>query len=273
MKKLNEKYGQWALVTGASSGIGLEFAMQIAAKGLNVVLVARRRDRLENLAAEIEDNHAVQARIVVADLTKTEGIRDVIEKTQDLQIGLLVNNAGREDSGHFLQTPLESALNTIDLNVKATLHLTHHFVGKMRALKKGGVIFLSSIVAFQGVPYIANYAATKAYDLIFAEGLAAELARFNIDVTAIAPGFTSSELSPELNFKGLPLRPLKAEFVVRNALQFLGRSRVKVPGLTNKVLYFSGKFLQPRILNTASFGQVFSRVLRNKLQSVPQNIA
>ena len=125
---------------------------------------------------------------------------------------------------------------------------------------------MSSIVAFQGVPNIANYAASKAYDLVFAEGIAAELKVSNIDVLSVNPGFTQSELSPDINFDGLPVKPMSADIVVRAALNDLGKSRVSVPGLVNKFLYYSGKYLQSRRVNTMAFGHVFRKVLRNKLK-------
>ena len=173
VSKFQKKYGPWALVTGASGGIGSEFAKQIAAKKLNVVLVARREERLRSLAKTIRDQYNADVRIIVADLAASEGIETVKRSTDDLEIGLLVNNAGREDSGRFLNMPLENVVTTLDLNVRAPLQLTHHFAQKMADRDRGGIIFMSSIVAFQGVPFVANYAATKAYDLIFAESLAA----------------------------------------------------------------------------------------------------
>ena len=124
---------------------------------------------------------------------------------------------------------------------------------------------MSSIVAFQGVPNIANYAASKAYDLVFAEGIAAELESSNIDVLSVNPGFTKSEFSPDIDFDGLPLKPMSADAVVKAALKDLGKSRVSVPGWVNKFLYYSGKYLQSRRVNTMAFGHVFHRVLRNKL--------
>ncbi len=157
MSKFEKKYGPWALVTGASSGIGSEFAKQIVARKLNVVLVARREERLKSLAKQIRDQYSTDVKIVVADLTESEGIETVKRATDDLEVGLLVNNAGREDSGRFLNMPLDDALNTLDLNVRAPLQLTHHFAQKMAARDRGGIIFMSSIVAFQGVPFIANY--------------------------------------------------------------------------------------------------------------------
>lgn len=187
-----------------------------------------------------------------------------------LEIGLLVNNAGREDSGHFLDIPLERALTTLRLNCEAPLQLTHHFGQKMRAQGRGGILFMSSIVAFQGVPLIANYAATKAYDLILAESVAEELAPHGIDVAVVAPGFTASELSPGASFDGLPMKPMPAASVARTGIETLGRSRLGVPGLINKFLYMSGKYLQPRALNTWAFGRVFERVLRSKLKARAQ---
>jgi short-subunit dehydrogenase len=266
MNRFISKYGEWALITGASKGIGLEFARQVAANGLNVVLVARSENSLKQLASSIESDYPVKTRIVAADLTEIDGIARVLEATADLDIGLLVNNAGREDSGPFLQIPIDDAIKTIDLNIKVPLQLTRHFAAKMQVRGKGGILIMSSIVAFQGVPNIANYAASKAYDLVFAEGIAAELEPSNIDVLSVNPGFTKTELSPDINFPGLPVKPMPAGAVVKTALNDLGESRVSVPGRVNKFLYYSGKYLQSRRVNTAAFGHVFRRVLCNKLK-------
>ncbi len=267
MSKFEKKYGPWALVTGASSGIGSEFAKLIATKKLNVVLVARREERLKSLAKQIRDQYSTDVKIVVADLTESEGIETVKRATDDLEVGLLVNNAGREDSGRFLNMPLDDALNTLDLNVRAPLQLTHHFAQKMAARDRGGIIFMSSIVAFQGVPFIANYAATKAYDLIFAESLAAELKPHKIDVLAVAPGFAETELSPDFEFKGLPIKPMAPSLIAKDAIKRLGGKRLVVPGFGNKFLFIMGKYFQPRALSTASFGKVFQAVLRKKLRN------
>jgi short-subunit dehydrogenase len=267
MNKFIDKYGEWALITGASKGIGLEFSRQIAAHGLNIVLVARSENSLRQLSSSIESDYPIKIRIVTADLTEAGGIARLLEATADLDIGLLVNNAGREDSGPFLQIPIDDAIKTIDLNIKVPLQLTQHFAAKMQARGKGGILIMSSIVAFQGVPNIANYAASKAYDLVFAEGIAAELEASNIDVLSVNPGFTRSELSPDINFDGLLIKPMSADSVVKTALNDLGKSRISVPGRVNKILYYSGKYLQSRRVNTAAFGHVFRRVLRNKLMA------
>lgn len=265
MSEFIKKYGPWVLVTGASSGIGEGYSKQLAAKKLNIVLVARRQDRLESLSKELSNSYGVQTKIIIADLISDEGLALVIEKTKDLEVGLLINNAGVEDSGHFLTTSIDKAVDTLSLNCKAPLVLTHHFAKKMVERKRGGILFMSSLVAFQGTPYIANYAATKAYDLILSESLAAEFSPNNIDVLSVNSGFAATELSQSFNFKGIPITPITAEHVATVGLNALGRKRVVVPGAINKFLYATGKYLQPRKLNTFSFGKVFAHVLRKEL--------
>lgn len=260
-----KKYGPWALVTGASSGIGKEYAKQLAANAFNIILVARRQDRLESLSKELSNSYGIETRIITADLISDEGLALVIKKTKDLKVGLLINNAGVEDSGHFLTTSIDKAVDTLAINCKAPLVLTHHFAKKMVERKRGGILFMSSLVAFQGTPYIANYAATKAYDLILSESLAAEFQVHNIDVLSVNSGFAATELSQGFNFKGLPIAPIPAKHVASAGLKALGKKRVVVPGAVNKFLYATGKYLQPRKLNTFSFGKVFAHVLRKEL--------
>lgn len=265
MKTFKEKYGPWVLITGASSGMGKEYAKLIAAKGLNVILVARNKETLHIIAQDLAIKHQVQTKIIVADLTIENAINTVINETRDLEIGLLVNNAGREDSNHFLKIAIKEHLQTIDLNIKAPLLLTHHFGAKMKERKKGGILNMSSIVAFQGVPYIANYSGTKAYNLIFSEGIAAEFKKYNIDVLTVTPGFTKTNLAKSYDFSGTPFNPLDPSFVAQKAIKDLGRKSLSIPGFMNAFLYWSGKFLFSRKTNTNSFGMVFKKVLRNSL--------
>jgi short-subunit dehydrogenase len=260
-----KKYGPWVLITGASSGIGKAFAEKTASAGFSLVMVARNEDKLNQLKSSLEKQFNISVRVVIADLTNHDDIINVLQSTEDLEVGLLINNAGREDSNHFLKINQEEHIQTIDLNVKAPLLLTHHFGSKMVSRKRGGIINMASIVAFQGVPYISNYAATKSYNLIFSEGLSAEFSKHNIDVLAVAPGFTATNLASVYDFDGTPFKPLKPSFVATEALKTLGRKRVVIPGGVNKFLFSSGKFLFSRKLNTKSFGMVFKKVLRKTL--------
>ncbi|WP_051371823.1 SDR family NAD(P)-dependent oxidoreductase [Leisingera aquimarina] len=264
-KRILTQYGPWAVVTGASSGIGKAIAAYLAAEGFDLILVARRGGHLSALAEQLLAQHKTDVRIVVADLATHAGVQSVQDAAADLEVGLLINNAGREDSGPFLSSSIDAALMTLDLNARAPLLLSHHFAQDMAKRSRGGIVFLSSIVAFQGVPLIANYAATKAYDLILSESLAAELEPAGIDVLAIAPGFTDTELSPDFEFSGTKFKPMAPEAVAA-AIEAIGRHRLAVPGKGNSLLYHLSKRLMSRKAATRAFGNVFRTVLRNKLR-------
>ncbi len=264
------KYGPWSLVTGASSGIGRAISEQLAVQGLNVVLVARNKEKLRDLSTDLVDQYDIETKVIPADLVKVDDIHKVIDQTAQYDIGLLVNNAGKEDSGNFTDIPIEDLANSLTLNTTALLRLSHHFAKKMLERRKGGIVILSSIVSFQGVPMIANYAGSKAYDLVFGEGLAAELKPHNIDVLVVTPGFTETNLASEYDFSGLPLNPMKPKDIAQAVFRNLGKRRIAIPGLVNKFLYYSGKVF-PRWLNTWSFGMVFKRVLRKKLNPLHSN--
>ena len=262
MTGFKDKYGPWALITGASSGIGAEFARQVAAQGLNLVLVARREERLRSLARALEAAHPIQVKIIPVDLTTTDFLPVIQQATDDLEIGLLVNNAGVMPTGRFLDQDLENELRQLDLNSRAPLILAHHFGRKMAERGRGGMLFLASMVAFQGTPSVAHYAATKAFDLVLAEGLHVELKEAGVDVLAVAPGFTATDLAGELDFSGSMIKPMPVEQVVHAALRALGRKAVVIPGRQNRLLYWMGKHLLPRSANTAIFGKIFGTLLR-----------
>jgi short-subunit dehydrogenase len=256
---------QWSLVTGATGGIGLAFSKELAKQNKPVVLVARNAAKLKAVSDELTNQHGVLTRYIAADLSTRDGVNNVINECKSVHIDLLINNAGKEESGQFLNNDIDEMLSSIALNCSAPLILSHHFASKISDNGGGNILFLSSIVAFQGVSLIANYSATKAYDLILAEGIASELKQHGIDVSIVAPGFTESNLSPKINFKGTPFKPLQAEFVARYSLRNMGKKRLIIPGFINKFLFYSGKYIQPRRLNSFAFGQVFKMVLKGKL--------
>ncbi len=234
-----KKYGPWALVTGASAGIGAEFAEQLAAYGLNIVLVARREDKLKSLASSLKLMHGVQTRIIVADLVTPNFIDIVQNETDDLEIGLLVNNAGQFALGDFLDQPLDKQLTILELNTRAPLILTHAFGQLMRARGRGGIIMVSSTVSSSGAPFNANYAATKAYDLILGEGLQAELKASGVDVQVLQPGATWTEGSQKMMtdapayMKNMMMKP---SVVVETSLRKLGKRTRVVPGSMNQFM-------------------------------------
>jgi hypothetical protein len=192
---LNEWKGDWALVTGASSGIGKAFAERIAASGLNLVLVARRRERLEALASALASAHGVETRVVALDLAAQEAPRRLRQELGNagIRVRLLVNNAGFGVWGRFEAAPAETYDRMVRLNVEALPTLCHQFLGDLASHRSGAVINVSSAAALQPVPYMAAYAATKAFVQSFSLALYEEWRERGIYVQTLVPGPTSTE--------------------------------------------------------------------------------
>lgn len=259
MSDLVSRFGPWAVVTGASSGIGEAFARRLAASGIKVVLIARREDRLVRLATELGGSYGVETRSVPVDLSSDDFLSVVAEATHDLDIGLLVNNAGVLTAGRFLDHNLTAELDQLHLNNRAVLVLTHHFGRRMRERRRGGMIFLASTVAFAGVPGMSAYSASKAHVLTFAEGFAREVAHDGIAVLALCPGPTSTEIWPSGATPTLPMRP---QAVAKIALRKLGKRTTVVAGLLNRLITFSTRFA-PRWMNSMIFGKVVGGMLKD----------
>lgn len=235
--RLRQKYGPWAIVTGASSGIGLELAQRLAEAGLNVVINARRADELEKVARLLTATNGIDVRVVAADVSESTGVQRLIDQTADLDIGLLVASAGYGTSGWFIESSLAEEIDMLRVNCEAVLALTHHY-GKLFARnKRGGIILLSSLVAFQGVPFSANYAATKAYVQSLAEALAVELKPDGVDVLSAAPGPVKSGFEQRANMNmNMALTPAQVGIPI---LRALGRQSTVLPGLLTKLLVYS----------------------------------
>ncbi len=260
-KTFKEKYGPWAVVTGASSGIGFEFAHQLAALGLHLVLVARRKDRLNLLAIELHKKYAIQCKVIQVDLSQNNFLTEIEKVTAETEIGLLINNAGFGTTGELFENDLETEIKLLHVNCRAPLILAHHFGNKMKDRKKGGIIFTASIVGFTAVPLWSNYAASKAYDLFLAEALAHELKPHGVDVLALCPGTTEAEFQEIAGTR--MLMPMSAEAVVQRGLQKLGHTYVTIPGILNRLNVLSIKLL-PRTWSTRMFGRII-RYIRKTL--------
>lgn len=258
MTNFRDRYGPWSLVTGASSGIGEAFARRLAEIGMNLVLVARREDRLRQLADELQNRNGVAVRVVAADLSRADFLPLIARATDDVKVGLLVNNAGVATAGNFLDNDLDAELMLVHINDRAPLILAHHFGRSMRKLGRGGMIFVASTLAFSAVPAWSNYAASKAYDLALAEGIAKELSKDGISVLAVCPGQTRTELWPPGSKPFLLLEP---GTVVTAALNKLGRRTTVVVGWINSIIVLSTRLL-PRSWNAAIFGRVIGGMLR-----------
>ena len=231
---LTPRFGEWALVTGASSGIGSSLARQIAADGTKVVLTARREDRLTALASEIEREFGVETRVVVADLAEREGVQQLLAAVSDLEIGLLVNNAGRGYAGRFDLLDGETLRRQLAVNCEAPLVLTHALVQGMRERGRGGILFTGSLAGRIPLPLHAVYSATKAFDRFLGEALWAELRASNIDVVVLEPGSTETEfqeVAGELAHAGHD-----ADEVARRGLRALGEQPSVIAGWYNWIL-------------------------------------
>lgn len=251
-----------ALVTGASSGIGLELARIIARDGLDLVLVARRRQKLEAVARELSVTHGVSARVIAKDLAQRTSPAEIAEELEDerVTIDVLVNNAGLGVYGRFWKTDLTRQLEVVEVNLVALTDLTGRFLPGMVARGCGRIVNVASTAAFQPGPHMAVYYATKAYVLSFSEALAEELSGTGVTVTALCPGTTITEFQQVAGLEDSRLfrgsLTMDAESAARAGWDGVRRGkRIVIPGLGNKLLKEAVRF-SPRRLVTAAAGRL-----------------
>lgn len=254
-----QKYGPWAVVTGASGGIGSQYAEVLAEKGLNVVLVARNEEKLKAQAAEIEAKTGVKARVVAADLTKPADIESLKRETSDIEVGMLVNNAGTWQFGSFLENDLERDIQGITLNATVPLQLTHHFGNKMAQRGKGGVVNVGSGAALHGVPGQSAYSATKGFLRNFSESLYQELKPAGVDVVVTNPGPVEGEASQAYDQSKNPLQMVTAREVVSDSLNSLGKKGSTIPGRFNKIAMGAAARMMPRDLLSSMAGFILEQ--------------
>lgn len=247
------------LITGASSGIGEVFARRLAARGRNVLLVARSEDKLITLCNELGRSNSIRAQYVALDLSLPESPARLFEEAEKrgLTIDLLINNAGFGSFGDFSKADLARELNMIDLNVKSLVELTYRFLQPMRARKQGAIINVASTAAFQGVPFMTTYAATKAFVLSFSEALWEENRAFGIKIMALCPGVTETNFFEAARGEKPPARASQTpEEVVDTALRGLARGKSHIiSGWVNRVMTETER-LAPRSLVTRMAGRM-----------------
>lgn len=255
-----DKYGPWAIVAGASVGLGAEFAVQLGARGLKLLLVARGAAALEELAAQVRKESGVEVRTAALDLGSADVAERVRALTEGLEVGLLVYNAAFAHVGAFLEQSLASKLSIIDVNCRGPLILADALVPPMVARGRGGVILMSSLAASQGSPLVSVYAASKAFDLVLAEGLWYELAPKGVDVLACRAGATRTpafeKTKPEPG--GSPV--METAPVVREALDALGKKPSMIPGAFNKMAAFFLDRVMPRKAAITTMGKATTKM-------------
>lgn len=234
---LLERYGAVAVVTGASDGIGKAFAEELAQAGFTLVLVARRKEALQELADDLRRRHGIEAIPVALDLADPRSTDTLLARTAQLDVGLVIAAAGFGTTGRFTDLDPAVELDMIDVNCRAITALSHGFARRFEARGRGGIVLFGSIVGWQGTPYAATYAATKAFVQSLAEGLSVELAPRGVDVLSCAPGPVSSGFASRAGMR--MDRAERPEIVARQTLAALGRKRSVIPGLQGRFLTWS----------------------------------
>lgn len=261
MTDFRNRYGPYALVAGASEGLGAEFCRTLAARGLNVALVARRPEPLEQLASELR-GAGVEARVFAADLGRAEHLDALVRDTATLDVGLVVCNAALAPIGEFLERPADEHRALLDVNCRAALELAHAFGQRLVARGRGGLVFMSSLASLQGTALTAHYSASKAYLRVLAEGLWEELGPRGVDVTCCLAGPTQTPTWDRGGAKPVGLfklpRVQPASEVVDATLRALGRAPVVVPGAMNRAV----DFLMRRVLPTSTAVRLVSGTTR-----------
>ncbi len=251
MARENDFRGRWALVTGASAGIGVALARELARHGAKLILTARRRDRLEALAQELR-LQGTEVRILEADLNDPAAPQAIYDATEGagLAVEILVNNAGLGQFGEFVRSPLAQELRQVRVNCEAVVHLSRLFVPAMVTRRRGWVLIVASTASFQPVPFLSTYAATKGFDRFFALGLAEEVAPYGVKVSALCPGPTESEffdIAGAAQFKARGVQ--SAEAVAQRAIQALAAGRrTLIPYFAGRATAFLVRFLPASLI-------------------------
>ncbi len=254
------------LITGASSGIGEEFARRLAGLGHNLVLVARNKDKLHELCDELMLKHKITAHYVAVDLLQDDADKRVFDETEEhqMEIDWLINNAGFGSAGDFATLDFKKELEMIDLNIRSLVALTHRYLQKMRERKSGTIINVSSAASFQPIPFMATYAATKAFVSSFSEAIAEENRPFGIRVMALCPGstetnfFAASNIDRALQVKGQQT----VEEVVDTALAAVEKGKSKVVSGWANFIAAMGASYTPNKLTS----RLIAKALRSRYQ-------
>jgi uncharacterized protein len=264
MSSLNDFRGKWALVTGASAGIGVAIARQLAGHGAKLILTARRRERLDALAAELAASHHAETRIIVADLNSPDSPQKIFASTEaaGIPVDILINNAGLGHYGEFYKLDPDHECSMVRVNCEAVVRLSRLFIPRMVERRRGWMLVVASTASFQPIPYDAVYAATKVFDRFFALALAAEVERFGIKITTLCPGTTETEFF-DISGGGGVFRRFglqSADEVARKAVVALARGRRTI------VPNFKGAFTAflTRFVPTTTITAMLEKAIRPK---------
>ncbi len=266
--QFKEKYGQWAVITGGTSGIGEAFAHLIAKQGVNIVLVARTQNILDQKASSLASKYQVEVRIVQADLSSSEDYKKLIEETKELKVGLFIPCAGIENHGITTTIPLEKELALIQLNVTSTYILTQHYATKMVQRGKGGILLVASLIGHMPNPYFSNYAGSKAYVVNFGTSLHWEMKKKGVDVTVLSPGVTDTPMSKseDIDWSKAPFSIMSPKATAELGLKGLGKKPLVIPGTKNRIMMFMTTRLTPLKVAIKMGGKMTEKVMPSVLR-------
>ena len=256
-----QSYGPWALVAGASEGLGAAYAKALAKRGLDLILVARRLELLQELAVRLNGQFGISVRTLALDLSQPLAAAQIVQESKSVEIGLLVYNAAFSAVGPFFEHSLDDHLREVDTNIRTPLGLVHSLGQRMLAAGHGGIILMASLSAFQGSAYISTYGATKAFNIVLAEGLWEEWRRSGVDVLACIAGAirTPNYLASSPRHSGaIADATLEPELVVAKALAALGHQPTVIPGRLNSL----SSFVMRRVLSRKAAIRLMGNVLR-----------
>lgn len=261
--KFSDRYGNWGIVAGASEGVGAAYAKELAARGLNLVLVARRLEPLQSLSAYLTGKYGIRTKLLPLDLAAPDAAEQIVRSTMELNVGLLVYNAAYSAVGPFLEHSMDEHMKEVHTNIHSPLKLIYLLSQRFLARGRGGVILMASLSAFQGSAYISNYAATKAFNIILAESLWEEWRSLGVDVMVCVsgairtPNYVSSQPQKTGGLGDMTMAP---ESVVSEALRALGRQPYVIPGQMNQIASFVLRHLLPRRLAIMLMGRTLRRM-------------
>ena len=259
----SDRYGSWGIVAGASEGLGAEYADQLASRGLNLVLVARRMELLKSLAARLTSQYAIRTKCIEQDLSDLDAAEQIVQQTMDLDLGLLVYNAAYSAVGPFLDRSMDAHIRELQTNIHSPLKLVYLLSQHLLERGRGGILLMSSISAYQGSAYISTYAATKAFNIVLAEGLWEEWRARGVDVLVCVSGAIKTPnmaASQPHRTGGLGDMTMQPSQVVREALEALGKQPYVIPGRVNRVASFVMHHLLPRKLTIRFMGRTLRKM-------------
>ncbi|WP_299164729.1 SDR family oxidoreductase [uncultured Tateyamaria sp.] len=269
------RFGPWAMVTGATSGIGREFADQLADMGMNLVLVSRRQDALDGVAASLSKRSGIQTRTIALDLSDPGFLAPLKTAIADIDLGLIVSNAGADHMGALLRIPLADLQAMQRLNAASHLDMAHGFGTLfMEKRKTAGLIFVSSTASLQATPLLANYAGAKAYVMNLGAALNSELQGTGIHSTVLVPGPTRTPAftdRTDIDLKTMPMPPMKTRPVVRAALQGVMQNKpIVIPGTLNRVMDWMGRRVLTRGMSAGMWGMLMNKAAPDTLKVKPR---